>query len=174
MSYEARRDDLIRKLFARGHASTASLSAKYNLPQSVIDQIVTGVGFVKPNEIEPETQKNPTDGVRNKYAGTMPRPVIVLGTVAKFYGLTAGDLKSTAGLKDTAFARQVAMLMLYEFTPLTKAGVGKILERDRTTVHHALRKIGGMVSEGEIPEIHELRQRIANNLDKDQHVKIAA
>jgi chromosomal replication initiation ATPase DnaA len=163
----------MRKLWSRKQASIASLSARYNLPQSAVKQIVFGIECVKPKIVEAVAQRGPIIR-QSKYSRMTPRPLIVLGTVAEFFKHAARDLKSDARRKDATFARQVAMLMLYEFTPLSKAGVGKILRRDRATVLHGLRKISGMISEGKIPEIHELRQRIANNLDKDQHVKMAA
>ena len=171
MSYENRRDDLIRKLFARKQASIASLAVKYNMSEDMVTQIVTDACHIKKNENIVMPRRDIAT-VRNRYSAILPRPLIILKTVADHYDNTVKDLRSKR--RTYAFARQVAMVMLYEFTPLSKKGVGAMLRRDRTTALHALRKIDVMASGGKIPEINELRRQIAANLNREQHEEMAA
>jgi chromosomal replication initiation ATPase DnaA len=174
MTYEDRRDDLMRKLWSRNQASIASLSVKFVLPQSVVGQIVAGVGFVKPKAIEQEAQQETIKTMQIKCAKIPDKHKIILRTVAKFFKQTTEDLRSNKRRKDIVFARHVALLMLREFTSLSTPQIGKFMGRDHATIIYGRNIIIKLIAEGKVPEIYELRRLIINSLDKEQPMKIAA
>lgn len=61
----------------------------------------------------------------------------LLDMVALVYEVEISQLlSSTRGRKKTAFARQVAMYLAHTGGGLSLSGVGRLFERDRTTVAH--------------------------------------
>jgi chromosomal replication initiation ATPase DnaA len=68
-------------------------------------------------------------------------PVLVASVVAAF-GLTPADLRRPSrGTPRAAFARQVAMYCAHVWLGLSMTEVGRLFERDRTTVAHACRVV---------------------------------
>lgn len=85
----------------------------------------------------------PQGGRRRRAARPMPalRPAIDAAVVAAF-GLDRASLRHPSrGEARTAFARQIAMYVAHVGAGLTMTEVGRMFERDRTTVAHACRLV---------------------------------
>lgn len=76
-----------------------------------------------------------------------PAPFIidVMRVVARRYGRTVLDLKSTRRCAPIVRPRQIAMYVAYKVTVHSTPRIGRAFHRDHTTVLHALKKIGAMV-----------------------------
>ena len=74
-----------------------------------------------------------------------PLPVIidkVLLEVSREFEVSIDDICSTRRLEKITFARQVAMYILREITPMSLPEIGKqFSDRDHSTVHHSLDRI---------------------------------
>jgi len=69
------------------------------------------------------------------------RPSLVIDTVATFYGYTAEELLSPNRTKKLTMARQAAMWLSRQLTDLSLPEIGRVFDRDHTTVMHAVRKV---------------------------------
>ena len=67
------------------------------------------------------------------------RPVI--SAVAKYYGVPLGDLVSSRRTRDLIRPRHVAMYLAKQLTKHSLPTIGRVLERDHTTVLHGCRQI---------------------------------
>lgn len=76
-----------------------------------------------------------------------PAPFIidVMRVVARRYGRSVLDFKSTRRCAPIVRPRQIAMYVAYKVTMHSTPRIGRAFHRDHTTVLHALRKIGAMV-----------------------------
>jgi chromosomal replication initiator protein len=66
----------------------------------------------------------------------------VLTAVTRYYGVKLEDLKGKARHKQIVVPRQIAMYLLYEDARLSTPEVGRLLNRDHTTVLHGLKLVG--------------------------------
>src|SRR5687768_12391264 len=77
-----------------------------------------------------------------------PAPVLggarhIVETVARFYGLTAADLRGRRRFRHVAQPRQVAAYLVRRLTGMSLVAVGiEIGGRDHTTVMYAVREVG--------------------------------
>ena len=70
---------------------------------------------------------------------------VIEQTVAQIFGVSGGDLRrATRGRAPVARARQVGMYLAHVACGLTLTDVGRVFERDRTTVAHAC----GVIEDG--------------------------
>lgn len=76
-----------------------------------------------------------------------PAPFIidVMRVVARRYGRTVLDLKSTRRCAPIVRPRQIAMYVAYKVTVHSTPRIGRAFHRDHTTVLHAIRKVRRMV-----------------------------
>ncbi len=65
----------------------------------------------------------------------------VISAVAKFYGVSLGDLVSFRRTHELIRPRQVAMYLAKELTKHSLPTIGRVLERDHTTILHGCRRI---------------------------------
>lgn len=72
----------------------------------------------------------------------------VMAATAEYFDLTVDELRGRRGVKHIAQARQIAMYLCRELTDLSLPGIGRVFDRDHTTVMHAVRKIREEVAVG--------------------------
>jgi chromosomal replication initiator protein len=72
-------------------------------------------------------------------------PAILLA-VARYYGVNADDLKSKSRHKQIVEPRQMAMYLLREDAHLSTPEIGRLLNRDHTTVLHGVKQIAGDIA----------------------------
>ena len=65
----------------------------------------------------------------------------VLTAVSRYYGVKLDDLKSKARHKQIVIPRQIAMYLLHEDARLSTPEIGRLLNRDHTTVLHGLKQV---------------------------------
>jgi chromosomal replication initiator protein len=70
----------------------------------------------------------------------------ILLAVGRYYGINADDLKSRSRHKQIVGPRQIAMYLLREDAHLSTPDIGRLLDRDHTTVLHALKQISGDIA----------------------------
>ena len=93
-----------------------------------------------------------------------PFIIDVMRVVARRYGRTVLDLKSTRRCAPIVRPRQIAMYVAYKVTMHSTPRIGRAFHRDHTTVLHALRKIGAMVDSD--PAIAAEVEEIVAELDR--------
>jgi len=65
----------------------------------------------------------------------------VISAVAKYYGVSLCDLVAFRRPRNVVRARQVAMYLAKALTKHSLSAIGRVFERDHTTVLHAVRQI---------------------------------
>ena len=75
-------------------------------------------------------------------------PSLIISEVCRFYSIEESVLRGTLKDKITAEARQVAMYLIRELTPLSFPDIGKEFGKDHTTVIHSHRKIKTALKDG--------------------------
>jgi chromosomal replication initiator protein len=73
-------------------------------------------------------------------------PDTVLQAVVRYFGVTLDDLRGKARHKEIVMPRQVAMYVLREDTRLSTPEIGKLLNRDHTTVLHGVNLVANEVA----------------------------
>ena len=66
---------------------------------------------------------------------------LIIDVVAEYYKVSRNDILSQRRDASTVKARQMVCYMMYLATKYTNPQIGSFLDRDATTVHHALKKI---------------------------------
>ncbi|MBV9582819.1 MAG: chromosomal replication initiator protein DnaA [Chloroflexi bacterium] len=74
-------------------------------------------------------------------SGGSVTPSAILLAVGRFYGVNADDLKGKSRHKQIVEPRQMAMFLLREDAHLSSPDIGRLLNRDHTTVLHALKQV---------------------------------
>ena len=74
-------------------------------------------------------------------SGRGATPSSILLAVARYFGVTADDLKGKARNKEIVVPRHIAMYLLREDAHLSTPEVGRLLNRDHTTVLHGMRQV---------------------------------
>lgn len=104
---------------------------------------------------------NPTillaqSAIKDILSDHQPLPMTVdriITEVARTYGVTAAEVKSTKRSSSVSMARQVAMYIIRDITPMSMANIGEeFSNRDHSTVVYAC-------------------QQVAKNMQKDKHFK---
>jgi chromosomal replication initiator protein len=72
---------------------------------------------------------------------------IILATASHF-SIPAAELVSDRRTKDIALPRQIAMYLAKVMTPQSYPNIGRRFRRDHTTVLHAVRKVEGLLANG--------------------------
>jgi len=73
--------------------------------------------------------------------GRTVTPSAILLAVARYYGVNSDDLKGKSRHKQIVAPRQLAMYLLREDAHLSTPEVGRILNRDHTTVLHGIKQV---------------------------------
>ena len=79
-------------------------------------------------------------------SGHTVTPASILLAVARYYGISADDLKGRSRQKQIVVPRQIAMYLLREDAHLSTPDVGRLLDRDHTTVLHAFKQVVGDIA----------------------------
>ena len=81
---------------------------------------------------------------RNEF---VPSTDEIIDEVAKYYGINSQEIKGTSRTKEINVPRQISMYLIRHFTTLTLKEIGKVFNRDHTTVMHAIEKVEKLVKE---------------------------
>jgi chromosomal replication initiator protein len=79
-------------------------------------------------------------------SGRGATPLAILTAVARYFGIKADDLKGKARHKQIVGPRHVAMYLLREDGHLSTPEVGRLLNRDHTTVLHGMKQIANDIA----------------------------
>jgi chromosomal replication initiator protein len=79
-------------------------------------------------------------------SGRGATPLAILTAVARYFGIKADDLKGKARHKQIVGPRQVAMYLLREDGHLSTPEVGRLLNRDHTTVLHGMKQVANDIA----------------------------
>jgi chromosomal replication initiator protein len=74
-------------------------------------------------------------------SGRTITPTSILFAVGRYYGVNPDELKEKSRHKQVVIPRQIAMYLLREDGHLSTPDIGRLLNRDHTTVLHALKQI---------------------------------
>ena len=78
----------------------------------------------------------------------IPTPEVIIEETARFFSLTAEDLRGQRRSKNTALARQISMYLIRSLTNLSLTDIGKEYEdRNHSTVLTSIRKVEDLLQE---------------------------
>lgn len=106
-----------------------------------------------------EEKSGSTNNSWKKSARITPKRII--DAVASFYGLSTRELKRRTRRKESAFARQVAMYLLREYSDRSYPSIGRDFGLDHTTAIHSHKKI--LASFGRSPDLWKQIEEIVNS-----------
>jgi chromosomal replication initiator protein len=120
-----------------------------------------------------EYERGYMDGLRDRIA---PAPIkhlttkvkIIQDIVCDFFGLTMEDLKQRSKRDEIKHPRQVMCYFLITNTSMTLQAIGRIFDRDHTTVIYAKRKIEdlSLYDSSVKEEVEIIGKRVRDALDK--------
>lgn len=94
----------------------------------------------------------------------IPTPEVIIEETARFYSLTADDLRGQRRSKNTAMARQVSMYLMRSLTNLSLKDIGEQYEdRNHSTVLSSIRKIEDLLRTD--PEMNGTVRDITSNIN---------
>lgn len=79
-------------------------------------------------------------------SGRQLTPAAILLAVGRYYGINADELKGRSRHKQIVEPRHIAMYLLREDAHLSTPEIGRLLNRDHTTVLHGLKQIGADIA----------------------------
>ncbi len=79
-------------------------------------------------------------------SGRGSTPPAILTAVARYFGVKSDDLKSKARHKQIVVPRHIAMYLLREDAQLSTPEVGRLLNRDHTTVLHGMKQVASDIA----------------------------
>ncbi len=79
-------------------------------------------------------------------SGRGAAPMSILTAVARYFGVKTDDLKGKARNKQIVVPRHIAMYLLREDAHLSTPEVGRLLNRDHTTVLHGMKQVAGDIA----------------------------
>lgn len=85
----------------------------------------------------------------------------IMDAVAAEFGLTRGILRSTTRRQPVAWARQIAMVLIRECTAMPMSQIGRIFDRDHTTILHAVKMVRAKASGPELEMMDRIAWKIA-------------
>ena len=84
----------------------------------------------------------------------------VVDAVLRRAKVTATHLRGARGDAAVVRARWVAVVLMWELCPqLSKAGIGRLINRERSTVYHALRRAASHAHKCEFKHLYEQVRR---------------
>ena len=86
-------------------------------------------------------QGRPDDTMRRQHHGAEHAIMLAVNSVAACYGLAPSAIVGASRAKDATTARQVAAWIAYDSGAATYSAIGRVLNRDHTTVMYAVRKV---------------------------------
>ncbi len=112
-------------------------------------------GTIEMEQIEKITK----EVIRNEKVYT---PDFIIEKIASYYGITVEEISGKSKIKNTALARQISMYLLRKLTNLTLEDIGALLNKDHSTVLHAIRRIEDNMSTS--PELADVIRDITANI----------
>lgn len=103
----------------------------------------------------PITMDAARDSIADVLTGAEPTNVTldrIFAVVAKKYGVTPADIKGARRSKEIAFARHVSIYIVRQVTDLSLPSIGKILNRDHTTILSSIAVVEQKMAESPILE----------------------
>ena len=103
----------------------------------------------------PITMDAARDSIADVLTGAEPTNVTldrIFAVVAKKYGVTPADIKGARRSKEIAFARHVSIYIVRQVTDLSLPSIGKILNRDHTTILSSITVVEQKMAESPILE----------------------
>ena len=79
-------------------------------------------------------------------SGRSLTPTAILFAVGRYYGVNPDELKGKSRHKQIVVPRQMAMFLLREEAHLSTPDIGRLLNRDHTTVLHALKQVANDIA----------------------------
>lgn len=73
----------------------------------------------------------------------------IINITSNFYNISVDDIKSAKRNKEVGFARMVAIYLCRDLTDLSLPAIGKIFNKDHSSIHYANSKITSMVVDNE-------------------------
>jgi len=108
-----------------------------------------------------------TQRLKDMFKGTrdlIPTTDTIIEETAKYYMLSAEDLKGQSRVRDTALARQVAMFLIRKLTNLSLKEIGGEFDgRDHSTVLSSIRRIETTIEES--PDFSSILRDITSNIN---------
>lgn len=95
----------------------------------------------------------------------------IVEVVCKVTGVTVAEIRGRSQKHHIAEARQLCCCFLREFTDLTFHRIGEIIERDHSSVHHAVKTITDRVSISDqktVKLVNEIRETLKITLSEFQ------
>jgi len=98
----------------------------------------------------------------------LPTPEVIIQETARFYRLTADDIRGNGRTRDTALARQVSMYLIRKLTDLSLINIGKEYKgksgsgMDHSSVLNSIQKIETLITEK--AEFKDTIRDIQNNI----------
>jgi chromosomal replication initiator protein len=88
----------------------------------------------------------------------------ILDATAQEFGLNPDELKGKSRRQPITRARQVAMYLSQEMTDHSPDQIGTVFDKDRTTVNHAVKRVGTALKTDEVmrTSVNNLRRRLAH------------
>jgi chromosomal replication initiator protein len=86
------------------------------------------------------------DLVAPGHSGRTATPNAILAAIARYFGVRVDDLKGRARHKQIVVPRQIAMYLLCEDAHLSTPDVGRLLNRDHTTVMHGMKQVANDIA----------------------------
>jgi chromosomal replication initiator protein len=90
-----------------------------------------------------QVEKNNKEVIRNEKVYT---PEYIIEKIASYYGISIEEISGKSKIKNTAMARQISMYLMRKLTNLTLEEIGTVLNKDHSTVLHAIRRIEDNIS----------------------------
>ncbi len=93
-------------------------------------------------------------------------PTDIVGVVANYFNLSVDDLYGQSRIQEIAFARQIAMYLCRDLTPLSLPKIGQLFGgRDHSTVIYAHKKITQLIAERRsvYNQVAELTSKLKHN-----------
>ena len=92
-----------------------------------------------------------------------PSPEVIIEETGKCYGIEVSDIMSGSRTKEITLARQVAMYITRQQTQLSLPEIGKVFDRDHSTIIHSLQKVETLKAEDR--ETAEIIRDIISNIN---------
>lgn len=89
----------------------------------------------------------------------MIQPQAIIAATCRHYGLTLDELRGPKRESRITWPRQQAMKIIRDNTKLTFPQIGRIFNRDHTTVIHALRRVKSKASDADLLSMTQIEAR---------------
>lgn len=146
--YETRVAIIVAKASALGfpipeevtHFIAASITLNVRQLEGVVKKILA-MHDLMGNEVDKKLAAAAIKDIFKENPGLRPNAEYIISEAEKFFSLPHGRILSQNRSKETVFPRQIAMYLVRDMTSLSLPDIGRVFERDHTTVLHSINKI---------------------------------